>query len=111
MDISLPPAHGSSAQHMEAPHMETPNHSVDPWKALAVAVTTDDVAAASRLLSQHPELKARLNEPMPEGVFGATPLLSAVSRKNKKMIDVLLQSGADINARSHWWAGGFGVLD
>jgi ankyrin repeat protein len=27
------------------------------------------------------------------------------------MIDVLLQSGADINARSHWWAGSFGVLD
>jgi ankyrin repeat protein len=27
------------------------------------------------------------------------------------MIDLLLRSGADINARSHWWAGGFGVLD
>jgi ankyrin repeat protein len=27
------------------------------------------------------------------------------------MIDLLLRSGADINARSHWWAGGFGDLD
>lgn len=27
------------------------------------------------------------------------------------MIDLLLSSGADINGRSHWWAGGFGVLD
>ena len=27
------------------------------------------------------------------------------------MIDVLLDAGADINARSHWWAGSFGVLD
>lgn len=25
--------------------------------------------------------------------------------------DLLLQAGASINARSHWWAGGFGVLD
>jgi ankyrin repeat protein len=27
------------------------------------------------------------------------------------MVDVLLEAGADINARSRWWAGGFGVLD
>jgi len=27
------------------------------------------------------------------------------------MLDVLLEAGADINARSTWWAGGFGLLD
>ncbi len=27
------------------------------------------------------------------------------------MVELLLEHGADINARSHWWAGGFGVLD
>jgi hypothetical protein len=27
------------------------------------------------------------------------------------MLDVLLEAGADINARSNWWAGGFGLLD
>src|SRR5438552_13898189 len=27
------------------------------------------------------------------------------------MLDVLLGAGADINARSRWWAGGFGLLD
>ena len=27
------------------------------------------------------------------------------------MLDVLLEAGADINARSRWWAGGFGLLD
>ena len=26
------------------------------------------------------------------------------------MLDVLLDAGADINARSRWWAGGFGLL-
>jgi hypothetical protein len=26
------------------------------------------------------------------------------------MVDLLLAEGADINRRSHWWAGGFGVL-
>ena len=27
------------------------------------------------------------------------------------MLDALLDAGADINARSRWWAGGFGLLD
>jgi hypothetical protein len=27
------------------------------------------------------------------------------------MLDVLLDAGADINGRSRWWAGGFGILD
>ena len=43
--------------------------------------------------------------------FGATPLLCAVHRDNREMVDVLLRAGADINARSDWWAGSFGVLD
>src|SRR5439155_6999355 len=27
------------------------------------------------------------------------------------MLDVLLAGGADINAKSRWWAGSFGLLD
>ena len=27
------------------------------------------------------------------------------------MLDVLLEAGADLNAKSRWWAGGFGLLD
>jgi ankyrin repeat protein len=38
-------------------------------------------------------------------------LLTAVRGANRKMVDILLAAGADINQRSHWWAGGFGVLD
>jgi ankyrin repeat protein len=48
---------------------------------------------------------------MPGEAFGATPLLGAVHRDNRRMVDVLLDAGADINARSQWWAGSFGVLD
>src|SRR5262245_20000169 len=53
----------------------------------------------------------RLNEALPNGPFGATALLVAVQKRNRDLIDVLLTAGADINTRSHWWAGGFGVLD
>jgi len=31
--------------------------------------------------------------------------------RSRAMLDVLLEAGADINARSRWWAGGFGLLD
>ncbi|MBA2303206.1 MAG: ankyrin repeat domain-containing protein, partial [Acidobacteria bacterium] len=47
----------------------------------------------------------------PDEPFGATPLLCAVHRNDREMVDVLHRAGADINARSDWWAGSFGVLD
>jgi len=72
---------------------------------------SNDAAALRRVLAHHPELKARVNDPLPGGAFGSTPLLCAVQRGNREMIDVLLEAGADIDARSHWWAGSFGVLD
>ena len=78
---------------------------------LKAAVQQNDAAAVSAVLERHPELKAKLNEPLPDFHFDSTALLGAVSQRNREMIDVLLQAGADINARSGWWAGGFGVLD
>lgn len=36
---------------------------------------------------------------------------AVVAVRTREMLDVLLEAGADINARSHWWAGGFGLLD
>jgi ankyrin repeat protein len=78
---------------------------------LAAAVARGDANAARQELDRRPELKARLNEPHRLFAFDATPLLSAVWQRNLPLIEVLLEAGADINARSRWWAGGFGVLD
>jgi ankyrin repeat protein len=83
----------------------------DPFAALADAMRATDTAAADALLRRHPELRARLNEPIPDGAFGATALITAVHSQNREMINLLLQHGADIDARSDWWAGSFGVLD
>ena len=54
----------------------------------------------------HPELKAKINEPW--GPFDTPPIVNVRSRP---MLDVLLEAGADLNAKSRWWAGGFGLLD
>lgn len=84
---------------------------MDPVAEIVTAVKADDVARAAACLDRYPELTARLNEPLSGLPFDGTLLLAAVSRQNRAMIDLLLQRGADINQRSHWWAGGFGVLD
>jgi ankyrin repeat protein len=83
----------------------------NPAVALQAAILADDTAGAAALLEKFPVLRERFNDPLPDYSFGATPLLAAVHRANREMIDLLLRSGADINGRSHWWAGGFGVLD
>ena len=82
----------------------------DPAAALTAAWTANDAARVEALLARHPELKALLHRPLPGAAFGELPIHAAVSSGNREMIDVLLRAGADINARTHWWAGGFGVL-
>lgn len=92
-------------------HVENRAVTADPFEALAAAVRADDVSRVGALLSTHRELRSRLDDPMPGGDFGATVLGPAIRRKNREMIDLLLRHGADVNARSHWWAGSFGALD
>jgi len=70
------------------------------------AISKDDAALLERLLQERPELKASINDPI--GPFDSPAINHARSRQ---MLDVLLAAGADINARSRWWAGSFGLLD
>ena len=80
-------------------------------QALGAAVETNDAQLVRQVLDRFPELKGKLDEELVGGAFGATPLLAAVYRGNREMVDALLEAGANINQRSHWWAGSFGVLD
>ena len=82
-----------------------------PAEALQAAVCDMDAARVQELLTRFPELRAKLDDPMPTYAFGAQPLFAAVQRGDRATIDVLLRAGADINKRTEWWAGGFGVLD
>src|SRR5262249_57410740 len=82
-----------------------------PVAALVAAVKSGDVGKARTLLQNYPELKSKVDDSLPGLHFNGTLLLSAVSSGNRQMIDILLEAGADINRKSRWWAGGFGVLD
>jgi hypothetical protein len=70
------------------------------------ALQDDDVAGFRELLDRCPELRAGINEPISH--FDS-PLIIHV--RSEAMLEALLKVGADINARSKWWAGGFGLLD
>jgi ankyrin repeat protein len=85
--------------------------ATDPMEALAAALKSRQAAPVADVLNRFPSVKARLNEAVLGGAFGATPLIVAVQQGNRELVDLLLQSGADINQRSHWWAGGFHVLE
>jgi hypothetical protein len=77
----------------------------EPLAALKQAFHQNEAARFRELLDRHPALKARINEPV--GPFDSPIVLHARSRE---MLDALLDAGADINLKSSWWAGGFGLL-
>jgi hypothetical protein len=82
-----------------------------PAEALKAAVCDSDAPRVADLLKKHPELRARIDDPLPDYGFGQHALFAAVQRSDRATIDVLLDAGADIRKRTEWWAGGFGVLD
>ena len=82
-----------------------------PAEALTAAISDEGAQRVRELLESHPELRAKINEPLPNYGFGQHALFAAVQRSDRATIDVLLDAGADIHKRTEWWAGGFGVLD
>ena len=81
--------------------------SRSPLEQFDIAVREGDAELARDLLERHSDLRARINEPRFD--FDSPAIRQA--RKNLALVDVLLEHGADINARSTWWAGGFGILE
>jgi ankyrin repeat protein len=78
-----------------------------PVEAFDRAVREGDAGRVRALLAQHAELRTRINEPRFD--FDSPAIHQA--KKHLSVVDALLEHGADINARSKFWAGGFGILE
>jgi ankyrin repeat protein len=78
-----------------------------PVERFLAALHAGDVERVRELLEEHAEVRAAVNEPI--GPFGSRPANSA--KKNFPLLDLLLAYGADLNLKSAWWAGGFGILE
>jgi len=88
-------------EHIESLELE----DGDPMERLQKAFHANDASLFARLLDRHPAIKARINDPI--GPFDSQAITQV---KTREMLEVLLAAGADINAKSRWWAGGFGLL-
>jgi len=78
-----------------------------PVEQFLAALNAGDIERVRALLEQHAEVRAVLNEPI--SYFNSRPVARA--KKNLPLLDVLLAFGADLNLKSTWWAGGFGLLE
>lgn len=67
-----------------------------------------NLPALRRLLTEHAGLRAMIDQPV--CAFDAPPLVHFASRQDPALVELLLEFGADPNARSRWWAGGFHAL-
>ncbi|SFD80054.1 Ankyrin repeat-containing protein [Paenibacillus catalpae] len=91
--------------HMTSSNDELETSVLEQFKQ---AVNECDSEAVGQLLQHHPSLTARIDEPW--FAFDTPAIVSAAHKGDRKMVDVLLEYGANINVKSSWWAGGFGVL-
>jgi hypothetical protein len=78
-----------------------------PVDRFTSALNDGDVEAVRELLETYPEVRAVINEPISH--FNSRPVARATH--NLPLLDVLLAHGADLNLKSTWWAGGFGLLE
>lgn len=87
-------------------------HKIDsvtrtPVERFVIALHQGDEDRVRALLEEHAEVRAAVNAPI--SYFDSRPVARAT--KNLPLLDVLLAHGADLNLKSTWWAGGFGLLE
>lgn len=78
-----------------------------PVQQFVAALHAQDPDRVRMLLEQHAEVRNAVNAPI--SYFDGRPVMRAAT--NLPLLDVLLAAGADINLKSAWWAGGFGILE
>jgi ankyrin repeat protein len=87
--------------------LSPPKETKPPIEQFKDAINNRDAAKLKKILKQHAEVKAQINAPL---FSFDTPAIVA-GKSSREVVDVLLDNGANINERSKWWAGSFGVLD
>ena len=69
-------------------------------------INRGDVDGVRRLFETQTLIRESVNAP----VFGFDSRPMHQAKNNREMVDLLLKFGADINLKSAWWAGPWGIL-
>ncbi len=72
------------------------------------AVEAGDADAVRRLVATDETLALHVDAPWFS--FAAPAIVFAAASRNRDLIQVLLEAGADVDAKSRWWAGGVSAL-
>jgi len=75
---------------------------LSPAEALTAAVRDSDAARVRAVIERYPELRAKIDDLLPDYGFGQQALFAAVQRSDRATIEVLLGAGADIRKRTEW---------
>jgi hypothetical protein len=106
-DAQLVVARGYGFDSWPALKRKIESLTVTPVERFLGAIDAGDADEVRHLLQTYAEVRAAINAPI--GAFDGRPV--AAAKKNLPVLDVLLEFGADLNLKSEWWAGGFGILD
>lgn len=78
-----------------------------PAELFVAAVKAGDIDGVRALLQAHPDVVQRINEPL----FDFKQTAAHAAARNLPLLDLLIAHGADLNIRSSWEQGGFGILE
>jgi hypothetical protein len=107
-DAQLVVARGYGFESWAAMRRKIDSLTKTPLEQFCGALRAADTEQVRALLKAHAEVRAAVNRPV-GGAFGGRP--AAMARKSLPLLDVLIEYGADLNLKSDWWAGPFGLLE
>jgi ankyrin repeat protein len=106
-DAQLVVARGYGFESWAAMKRKIDSLTKTPVERFLIALHDGDTERVRQLLADHAEVRAAVNEPI--SYFDSRAVARA--KKNLPLLDLLLAYGADLNLKSAWWAGGFGLLE
>jgi ankyrin repeat protein len=106
-DAQLVVARGYGFESWAALRRKIESLTKTPIEQFKSAVRAGDAEAVRELLERHADVREAVNAPL----FAFGGRAATVARKHLATLDVLLEYGADLNLKSEWWAGPFGILE
>jgi Ankyrin repeats (3 copies) len=106
-DAQLVVARGYGFESWAAMRRKIDSLTQTPLEQFRSGLRAGDAEQVRALLEAHAEVRAAVNAPV--AAFGGRP--ASAARKNLPLLDVLIDYGADLNLKSDWWAGPFGLLE
>lgn len=106
-DAQLVVARGYGFESWSALRRKIDSLTETPVDQFRSALHARDAEHVRVLLETYADVRAAVNSPI--GAFGGRP--ASIARKDLPTLDVLLEYGADLNLKSDWREGPFGLLE